>query len=458
MKSTYTPAIVASALVFTSLAAFAAEPDYSEIVAKHVTPAIEAELFPGAVIGIYKDGEASFYPIGTLNFDQDESPSVCTLYEIGSISKVITGTLFADAVRRGEVTRDTLVNDLLPDGYEVKAVDGEDLKLWHLTTHSSGWGTAPFNLAPADGEKPFSGYTQEMLFEATKLMPMKQKPGTKFEYSNYAVGMLGTLISINANGEYEALVKERILEPLDIENFTIQLAPDQQSMLAPATAGGRSTKPWGKTGPMDPCGMWVTNAPGLMDFAIANITGGDFDIHESLAMSREPLFDPGAGGKICSGWFIAADSSTYWHNGMTGGYSSYMAVNPTHDTAVVILANGAAFETTAIGAKIIQAVFGMNPAPIQVDIAEKLDEAYTDQLVGVYKSAVGFDMIVSVSRGRLFAQITGQQALEVVSVSKDRFRYKLVDAEIGFDVPEDGQASRVTLFQNGMEIKCERKE
>lgn len=438
--------------------AIAIEPDYSDLVAKQVTPAIEAELIPGAVIGIYKDGEASYYPIGTLNFDQDQAPSIYTLYEIGSISKVITGTLFADAVRRGEVSRDTLVNDLLPDGYEVKAVDGEDLKLWHLTTHTSGWATAPINISPADGEKPFTGYTQEMLFEAVNKMPPKQAPGTAFEYSNFAVGLLGTLISINANTEYETLVKERIFHPLDIENFTIELAPDQQTMLAPATAGGRQTKPWGKTGPMDPCGMWVTNAPGLLEFAIANLDEHEGEIYESLSMSHELLFDSGDGGKVCHGWLIYGDGTTYWHNGMTGGYSSYMAVNPTHDVAVVMLTNGAAFETTTIGMKIFQAVMGMNPDPISIEVAEKLDTSFTDRIIGVYHSEMGFDMTITAARGKVFAQLTGQQALSLSLVSKNRFKIDLVEAELEFAMPEEGEATSVTLFQNGMEIKCERKE
>ena len=458
MNRTFTHAIVASALTFTSYAATAVEPDYSEMVAKQVAPAIKGGLFPGAVIGIYKDGKASFYPVGTLNFDTDEAPTIDTLYEIGSISKVFTGVLFADAVRRGEVSRDTLVDDLLPDGYKVKTKEGEDLKLWHLTTHTSGWATAPINFAPADGEKPFTGYTQEMMFEAVNLMPLQQAPGTKFEYSNFAVGVLGTLVSINAHGEYEAIVKERVIEPLGIENFTIALDEDQQQLLAPATASGRQTKAWGKTGPIDPAGMWVTNAPGLLKFAVANLGEHEGEIYESLTLAREPLFDLGNGQKICSGWFIAGDGSTYWHNGMTGGYSSYMAVNPTFNATVVILTNGASLQTTAVGEKIIQSVFGMNPAPISLEPGDQLDEAYTDRLVGVYHSALGFDMTITATRGRVFAQITGQQALELIKTGETRFKIRLVEAELEFDLPEEGEAKSVTLFQNGREIKCERKE
>src|SRR5690606_18850622 len=123
-----------------------------------------------------------------------------------------------------------------------------------------GWPTAPINLMPADGERPFSGYTQDMMFAAVNAMPPKQTPGTEFEYSNFAVGLLGTLIANNAKsehqGDYEALVKERILMPLNINDFTIELNEEQTKRLAPPTVGGRNTKAWGKTGPIDPAGMW----------------------------------------------------------------------------------------------------------------------------------------------------------------------------------------------------------
>ncbi|MBL4591630.1 MAG: DUF3471 domain-containing protein, partial [Phycisphaerales bacterium] len=122
------------------------------------------------------------------------------------------------------------------------------------------------------------------------------------------------------------------------------------------------------------------------------------------------------------------------------------------------LTNGAAIETTEIGTRIIQSVFGLNPAPINIDTDEKPGKEYLDRLVGVYHSALGFDMTVSVSSGRLLAQITGQQALALSKVAENRFRYKIVDAEIEFDITDDDDAVAVTIYQNGQEIRCERKE
>ena len=476
---THAAVLFASALL--APVAWAAEPvdspeqapeqaiDYAPMVARQVTPGIKAEIFPGAMVGIYKDGQTHFYPVGTLSFDLDEAPTEDTLYEIGSISKVVTGVLFADAIRRGEVTRETLVNDLLPEGYQTQSKDGEDIRLWHLTSHTSGWSTAPANLAPTDGEKPFAGFTETMLFEAAAMMPPKSKPGTAFEYSNMGVGLLGTLIAKNAGGEYESLVKQRVLKPLGLENFSIELSEAQLEDFAPAIVSGRTTKAWGKTGPMDPAGMWVTTAPGLLSFAIAGLEASkeaDKAIHRSIALSQASLFDlgngDGLGGQVCHGWFIARDGQTFWHNGMTGGYSSYMAVNQQHNTAVVMLANGAGFETTAIGEQIIQAVLGLDPEPLALEAPERLDAEYLARIEGNYHSQLGFDMTVSSTRGRLFVQLTGQQPLEVLRVTegetKDRFRIKVVDAQIGFELPEEGNATSLTLFQNGMEMKCERTE
>jgi CubicO group peptidase (beta-lactamase class C family) len=434
--------------------------DYSAIVARHVQPAIDAELIPGAVVGIYKDGKASYYPVGTLDFGVEQAPSTDTLYEIGSISKVITGVLFADAVRREEVTHDTLVNDLLPEGFQTKPKDGEDIRLWHLTTHTSGWSTAPINLRPIDGDRPFKGYTRQMLFSAARIMEPKTKPGTAFEYSNFAVGMLGTLLADNANAQYEQLTKDRVLTPLGIKDFTITLDDEQQQRLAPATNAGRAATPWETMGPMDPAGMWISSTPRLMDFALANISDGGDTISESLAMSREKLFDVAGFGSVCSGWMLAMDGSTYWHNGMTGGYSSYIGINREHDMAVVMLTNGATIQTTVIGEKLMQSVFGLDPDPIEPVTAQRLDQAYCDRLVGVYASEMGFEMTITSERGRVFARVTGQQSLDLAPVAdkEHRFRYTLVDAELQFDLPEAGSADAVTLYQNGMEIRCERKE
>lgn len=426
-------------------------------VNKHIEPLIEAGLVPSAVVGVRYKGIDSYFTLGTLAFDRDEEPSFDTLYEIGSISKVMTGVLFADAIRRGEVTKDTLVDELLPAGIDAKDYEGTEVELWHLTTHSSGWPTAPANLRPTDPDKPFMGYTQEMLFEYISKVKPKRAPGTEFEYSNLAVGLLGDLVAANAGMGYEDAVIERVFEPMGVEGFQILLDDEQSKMLAPATSSGRSSKPWGDIGPMNPAGMWVASAPSLLGFAVANLSDEEVGIYESLELSRESMFESGFGA-VCFGWMLAKDGSTYWHNGMTGGYSSYLAVNRDLDLAVVVLTNGTTFFATSAGEKLVQELAGLNPDPIEIEVSEGVDEEYAKRVVGEYKGQY-FTMYITSEAGKLFARITGQQALVVAPTDEEnRFRYELVDAEIEFELPEEGSATTVTLLQNGQVFACTRLE
>ena len=454
-------AVAAGSLVCASVAVAAPEVGaYAYAVEKHLMPLIEAEVIPGAVVGVYRDGEASFYPIGTLDYegvDGEEMPTAETLYEIGSISKVLTGVLFADAIRRGEVTKDTLVDDLLPEGVDAMDFDGTEVALWHLTTHSSGWPTSPANLRPTDPDRPYFGYTEEKLYEFISKVEPKREPGTEFEYSNISVGLLGTLIAKNAGVGYEELVMERVIEPLGIEGFRIAMDDEERGRLAPATSGGRATKPYESLGVLDPAGMWIASAPELLEFAAANLTDGEGEIYESLQMARKPMFKNDY-GQVCFGWMLARDGSSYWHNGKTGGYSSYMASNPVLQTAVVVLTNGATLYTTGAGERIFQQIVGMNPDPIQIESAEPIDQEYAARLVGNYDSPF-FKMFITLERGRLFARITNQSALMIEPTDEvNRYRYSGVDAELVFDVPEEGSATRVTLHQNGMEYPCGRVE
>ncbi len=436
------------------------------IVAKHLTPLIEAFEIPGAMVALYYDDTLTFHPIGTLNYDQEQAPDTRTIYEIGSIGKVITGVFFADAIRRGEVTKHTTLQSLVPEGIEVvKGTDGSgtkiEIELWHLTTHTSGWGTVPINMMPSDPDQPFSGYTQDMLFAAHETMPLNRNPGEGFEYSNFAVGTLGTVLANNADGDYESLVQERIFKPLGIVDFSIRLSDEQRTRLAPPTSGGIITKTWGDPNPMAPAGLWSTTAPQLITFAMENLreTGPDaLEIYESLTNARETMFDTGF-GRVGFGWMLAMDGSSYWHNGQTGGYSSYMGINREHGAAVVVLANGATFNTTVASEKIFQQLLGLSPDPVQIPVPERLDDAYTQRLTGTYKSPFGFNITITTAHGLIYARITNQQIFRVNKIGEHRFGYSIVDAQLGFELPEgEGPAASVTLFQNGMEMKCVRVE
>jgi CubicO group peptidase (beta-lactamase class C family) len=78
--------------------------------------------------------------------------------------------------------------------------------------------------------------------------------------------------------------------------------------------------------------------PAVTSPAAATLSG-------ALVQSHQLRAADGPVGRIALAWLFDPVTGDYWHNGGTGGYSSYAIFNPKGDYAVVVLLN------TALGPK-----------------------------------------------------------------------------------------------------------
>ncbi len=78
-----------------------------------------------------------------------------------------------------------------------------------------------------------------------------------------------------------------------------------------------------------------------------------------------------------------------------------------------------------------------------------LAEEKLDRLLGVYEMEPGFQFTITRQGTRLFMQATGQGLAEAFPESQTKFFFKVVDAQIEFEIGDDGRASVLTLFQGG---------
>ncbi len=65
----------------------------------------------------------------------------------------------------------------------------------------------------------------------------------------------------------------------------------------------------------------------------------------ALARSHKLLADAGPGSQIGYAWIYDAKSGNYWHNGGTGGFTSFAFFNPKDNYAGIVFVN------VAIGAR-----------------------------------------------------------------------------------------------------------
>ena len=85
-----------------------------------------------------------------------------------------------------------------------------------------------------------------------------------------------------------------------------------------------------------------------------------------------------------------------------------------------------------------------------------LDAATLDDYVGKYRFDFGAVLDVTIHSDHLEAQLTGQPTFPIFASAKDRFFYKIVDAQLDFERDSGGKVVAVVLHQNGRDMRAPR--
>ena len=77
------------------------------------------------------------------------------------------------------------------------------------------------------------------------------------------------------------------------------------------------------------------------------------------------------------------------------------------------------------------------------------------EYVGKYRFSFGV-LDVALKNDHLDAQLTGQAAFPIFANAKDKFFYKVVDAQLHFKRDAGGKVIEVVLHQNGRDMRASR--
>jgi CubicO group peptidase (beta-lactamase class C family) len=329
-----------------------------DVVRDHAKRPVDKKAVFGLVVGVI-DGDKTYTAcVGRCSKD-GPAPDEKTVFEIGSITKVFTGQLLADAVVRGEVKLDQPVSELLGKNAVVPKFDERPIRLVDLATQTSGLPRLPSNLdVLANPLNPYADYKVDDLLKFLAEYKLKRSPGEEYEYSNLGMGLLGTALAKHAGKTYEELTIERICKPLGMSDTTITLTDDQKSRMATgANALGLPIPPWDIPA-LAGAGALRSTLHDMLIFARANLAPEKTPLAKSIELAHKSRFTIRAAtekiphsGEIGLGWQITVEpgGTIIWHNGMTGGYASYMALVPSKQWGVVVLGNTAADEIDKVG-------------------------------------------------------------------------------------------------------------
>ncbi len=333
-------------------------------------PLIEKDKTPGLVVGVLlPDGRKTFFGYGVTEKDNGSRPDENTLFAIGSTSKAFSGAAASIMVQEGELSWNNTLGELLPANISLSA-DAQNISLLQLATHTSGLPRQPLTLRTSMYfiQYLFTGRSFYRHFDKDYLMKyladFKAPRDIQPQYSNIGFGILGYVLSLQAETPLEDLVQKKVLDPLGLtgtgydpiqlpgyENRAIGYAGDQPKFIR----RGKKAPDWEFTDIMLGSGGLYSTAGDMLSFARAHLYPCDEQTLKSALQEtlKVRIKGPHASRGIAWAVDIDNDCKIIYQIGFVGGYSSYIGMNEDNRTAVVVLQNSFNW-TESIGHRLLQ--------------------------------------------------------------------------------------------------------
>ena len=153
-----------------------------------------------------------------------------SIFQIMSMTKPVTAVGIMMLVEEGKVALNDPIERHLPEFKGVNKLGGRAPMVRDLLTHTSGMMGSPPQSIP-------DLYTKmdRTLAEAVTLYaqhPLEFEPGTKWQYSNPGIAVLGRIIEVQSGKSYEQFLDERIFKPLGMKDSHFFLPESKRERLA----------------------------------------------------------------------------------------------------------------------------------------------------------------------------------------------------------------------------------
>ena len=266
------------------------------------------------------------------------------VFEIGSVTKVFTALALARLTVAGTTELDEPLAGLLPPGARVPSRDGVAITLRHLATHTAGLPRLPTGmllralLHPSTPD-PYAGCTTDRLLQALSRTRLGAVPGRRFRYSNFGAGLLGLALAQRAGTDYETLIAREIGGPLGLTDTGVTVPPGR--LTQGHTRRGRPTPPW-HLADLAGAGGLRSTAADLVTFVRAQLAA---EPDPAIRLTREVEHRINPFAWVHLGWMgrrlhaRQGGQLQLWHNGGTGGFSSFVGFDPETSVAVVALSS-----------------------------------------------------------------------------------------------------------------------
>jgi CubicO group peptidase (beta-lactamase class C family) len=210
---------------------------------------------PGMTVGlIAPDGLATRFDVGFANLDARRPATPDTLWQVGSISKLMVALIVHQFAAEGRFALSDQITTLMP---EIPVPKDAGITVQHLLDHNSGLpDSAP--LFPDGGL--WVGY----------------RPGAHWSYSNTGYDILGKLAEHTSGKPLARLLKERLFDPLGMKDTSGAIVAKDRTRYAQGYEPANNSVPFVRGTPLAPA-AWVD-----VTFGAGSVTSTSADMNRLL--------------------------------------------------------------------------------------------------------------------------------------------------------------------------------
>lgn len=364
------------------------------------------------------------------------------LFEIGSITKVFTGLLLAQAVEKGDLSLDDSLGKLLHGTVRFQSSATAAISLRQLITHSSCLPRSAPSLTKSLGAAdPYANFTLKEMWNDLGNIILASPPPCAGVYSNFGLAVVGELLAQRYNQPWAELVSERITQPLGMLD-TVQVLGNKAPRFAQGHNNQAKVSGW-EFKAFAGAGALRSTVSDMLIFSRAMMAGSTGLLGPASQRMLEPLgqfqFD-----QIGYAVFIrgAGDNRTYLHDGQTAGYRSQWIISPGTQEAVIALTSNSHAPTTRMRNLLLA---GLYPTTAQTSTTPVEN---VEEFAGIYRVDKSTAVTFVVQGSRLYRRITGGVFRLLLPAGKDVF----VDDEVGVQCNfhrKDGQLASLSCSQGG---------
>lgn len=287
-----------------------------------------------------------------------------TPFATGSVFKMFTAMTLADLAADGETSPDRTLGEVFPD-MEFASQEIADTTLQELAEHRGGLPRIPEAAEPEIAVRqstltdPFRGLppVRESLAEAE---PLPERPD--WQYSPFGYAVLGAALAEETGTPFPQLVRERVLDPLGMDDTVMRGADMQglpQGAAVPHGSSGRPLQAWKAPGYI-PAGVGTWSTAADLERFLRAVMAGTAPGTAAIAPARD---GPVQQTRMGLEWLVNDFGSgvrLVQHGAGTYGSSAYLGFRGDH--GVIVLSSSYSADAAVIGPRLMGAP-GVPPQP-----------------------------------------------------------------------------------------------